>query len=323
MNYLLLLIVFFIVETVYFKIADKYNIIDKPNERSSHSVITIRGGGVLFPLAALLWFLLNDFNYPYMVSGLLLLAMVSFVDDIKPQSKSVRLSVQIIAVSLLLFQLGLFQIVHPVAIAVIYVLLVGFTNAVNFMDGINGITSLYALSALGAFLYLNQNLAFTNESLLVYIILGVLVFTFFNFRKKAKCFAGDVGSVSIAFLLSFFIIQLILATGNWNYMSFFAIYGADTILTIFQRLFNKENIFDAHRSHLYQYLANEMKFGHLKVSSAYFILQLLINAVVIYWVEVLNNNSILPFIVIISLLILIYIALKSIILHKIKRQKRL
>lgn len=283
MLYLLIFVLLLILELIYFRIADRYNIIDKPNQRSSHDRIVIRGGGILFPIAALMWWIANGWQYPFLITGLLLVAVVSFLDDIFTLSNKIRLVVQFSAAALIMYGAGLSAWPWMWWIPVL-IIIVGWKNAFNFMDGINGISALYALSAIGGFLYVNSIHPFTDNELIIYTALAVLVFSFFNLRKRAKCFAGDVGAVTLAFLLAFWMLQLILASGHVLYLLFFAVYGVDAVLTIIHRLFKRENIFQAHRSHLYQYMANEMKMGHVPVSVAYFAVQALINCLVIYWV---------------------------------------
>lgn len=127
----------------------------------------------------------------------------------------------------------------------------------------------------------NKQLQFIDQNLLIYTLLGVVVFTFFNFRTKAKCFAGDVGSVAIAFILLFALGALILQTGNLIYILFLSVYGIDAVWTILRRLYLKENIFKAHRSHLYQFLGNEAGVNKLLVSFMYGLVQFLIGLFVI------------------------------------------
>lgn len=278
--YLIILISLFFLELVYFRIAFQYKIIDKPNDRSSHKKITIRGGGVIFGIAALLWFFYSGFSYPYFLSGLLLIAFISFLDDLHTLKSGLRSFVHILAVSLLLYQLDLDLAWYW--LPVILILIVGTINAYNFMDGINGITGGYSLILLGTLFYINRYVeAFTSESLLIISILSLLVFNFFNFRRKAKCFAGDVGSVTIAFIICFLLIQLIVQTQNVLFVGLLLIYGLDAVTTIGFRLIRKENIFEAHRTHFYQYLANERKWPHLWVSGMYAALQLIVNGLVI------------------------------------------
>ncbi|MET4141609.1 glycosyltransferase family 4 protein [Pedobacter sp. UYP1] len=287
MNIILLLVIFillFITELIYFRIADKFNIIDQPNHRSSHTGITLRGGGIIFAIGMLFYPLYFGFEYSYFLLGLLAIAFISFMDDIKPVSNKIRILFHLIGVALMFYQLGLFNLsFYWIILALI--LVIGSINAINFMDGINGITGSYALITLCTLLYVNIYVApFVASDLLIIAIISVIVFNFFNFRKKAKCFAGDVGSVSIAFIILFFLLKLIIKTEDFSYLLFLLLYGLDTVTTIFFRLIRKENIFDAHRSHFYQYWANERKMSHLVVSAIYAIVQLMINALILFLV---------------------------------------
>ncbi len=296
----------------YFKLADQYNIIDKPNLRSSHTAITIRGGGVLFAIAAILFFVFNQFQYPLFMLGLLLIATISFLDDVQPQRNAVRISIHLIAVALLLAQLQLFGLPWYYLVGIV-ILIIGTINAYNFMDGINGITSLYSLVLLAAFWWVNRTEQFVNEQFIFSVGLAVLIFSFFNVRKKAKCFAGDVGSVSMAFIILFLLIALIFKTEHFKYILFLAVYGVDTVLTIVQRLFLKENIFEAHRKHLYQYLANEKKWPHVSVSILYAVLQ-----AAICWITIQFDIPFLSFALILLSLGIMYGILKWMILKSIK-----
>lgn len=274
MIYLLIFLVLFGLELFYFKVADRFNIIDRPNERSSHTRITLRGGGVVFYMGALLYFILSKGNYPFFMLGLTLVGTVSFVDDIKSVSRKTRLLVQFAAMGLMFHELGLFTDFPLWYLLVALIFFTGITNAYNFMDGINGITGGYSLVVLGALYYINQTITpFTDPFFLITMILAVLVFNIFNFRVKAKCFAGDVGAVSLAFIILFFLGQLILKTGDLTYLILLVVYGVDSVLTIIHRLLLKENIFDAHRKHAYQLLANELNWKHPVVSLLYMAIQ--------------------------------------------------
>lgn len=278
MQYLILFIFLIAIELVYFKIADKYNIIDKPNSRSSHSTVTLRGGGILFPLAICISFFLGDVSWEIALA-VALVAIISFVDDIKPLSQLPRLASHVVAVGLVFYDLNLFSEAIWL-LPIIFVLMIGWVNAFNFMDGINGITVLYALIAIVSFAVVPINQA--SIPLLITMGMSCLVFGFFNVRKKAKTFAGDVGSISMALFLGYLMIKTILETGQLGFILFFAVYGVDAAITIINRLIKKENIFQPHRSHLYQYLANEKGYSHVIVSLVYAGIQLVINAVVIY-----------------------------------------
>jgi UDP-N-acetylmuramyl pentapeptide phosphotransferase/UDP-N-acetylglucosamine-1-phosphate transferase len=275
--YISIIIVLFAIQLIYFKIADHFSIIDKPNERSSHKKITLRGGGIIFYFGAILFFLLNDFQYPFFVAGLTLIAAISFADDISPLSSKLRLPIHFTAMALMFYEWGLFS--QPwYYIAIGFIFSVGIINAYNFMDGINGITGAYSISVLLALLFVNLKVNhFIDNELIYFSLIAVMVFNYFNFRKKARCFAGDVGSVTIAFLLVFLLGKLIIQTGHFSYIFFLSVYGVDSVLTIIHRIKLKENIFEAHRKHAYQIMANELKIPHLFVSLFYGILQLIIS----------------------------------------------
>ena len=297
--YLAVFLVLFVLELIYFKIADRFNIIDKPNHRSAHTEITLRGGGIVFPIAFMLFFIISTWgklvhlplhdqaaenqNELLFGIGLLLLCTISFLDDLYDLSSKIRIVFHIVSVSFLLAFLNAFVLLPIWAIPVLYILIIGILNAYNFMDGINGITGLYSLVALLSLLYVNQNMvSFVDRDFIIYPVLACLVFLFFNFRKKAKCFMGDIGSMGIAFWVVALIGLLMMKTGEIKWILFLAVYGVEVISTILERLKLKENIFEAHRRHLYQLLANEKKISHLKISALYAAVQLIVNAVVIF-----------------------------------------
>ena len=276
MYYMIILVLLFLAELFYFRIADKCNIIDKPNERSSHTRITLRGGGIIFYFGALAYFLTNHWEYPWFILALTLITFISFVDDIRSISQSLRLMLHFTAMVLMFYQWGLFTLPWW-WIIVALIVCTGIINAYNFMDGINGITGGYSLVILGALAYINTEITQFVEPALIYTVLcSVLVFCFFNFRKKAKCFAGDVGSVSIAFILLFLIGRLIIKTEDFSWIILLSVYGVDSVLTIVHRLMLHENIGLPHRKHMYQLMANELKIPHVAVSLVYMLTQALV-----------------------------------------------
>ena len=305
-TYGIIFMILLVLELVYFKIADKCNIIDKPNERSSHSTIVLRGGGIIFMLGLWIWCIaslvsggftgyqeVSGIHYSWFLAAVTLIAGVSFVDDIRSLPDSVRLVAQFVAMGLMFYQMDMLHWEMWWVVIIALIVCVGASNVINFMDGINGITGGYALSVLLPLLLinngavgcdLNAQVAFVPTSLIMTVILADVVFCLFNFRPKgkAKCFAGDVGSIGIAFILLFLIGQLIMKTGDVTYLIFLLVYGVDGCLTICHRILLHENLGKAHRKHAYQLMANELKIGHVKVSLLYMGIQMAVSLGFIY-----------------------------------------
>ncbi len=283
------LIILVVLELLYFKIANHFNIIDKPNERSSHSSVVLRGGGVVFLLGVWLWCAFFGFHYPLFLVAVTLAAGVSFIDDVHSLPDSARLVAQFVAMGLMIWQLllmpvGGIEVLGSVWAKLLFVIValivcVGATNIYNFMDGINGITAGYSLAVLVPLMVMNARVGFIEHSFLMVMLLAVLVFSFFNFRPrgKAKCFAGDVGSVGMAFIVLFAIGLLIVRTGDVSWLILLLVYGVDGCLTICHRLLLHENLGQAHRKHAYQIMANELKMSHPVVSLIYMGLQLAVS----------------------------------------------
>lgn len=248
---------------------------------------------------------------PYLpfLCGLLLVAGISFVDDIHSLPDSLRMGVQIVSTLLMFWSVGLYTAVSPWWLMVMIVVValffcVGATNFINFMDGINGITAAYSFAMLLPILLLNRGLSFIEESYLIVAILGIAVFSIFNFRPKgkAKCFAGDVGSIGIAFIILFALGRLMLATQDVTYIVFFLIYGIDGSMTIFHRIMLHENLGQAHRKHAYQLIANELGMSHVVVSLLYMCIQLVIslgfiylcpNTILAHWIYLIGAGVVL------------------------------
>ena len=268
----------------YFKIAGRYNIVDKPNHRSSHSFVTLRGGGVVYWMAALVFVLFNRETAHWLFfGGLTLIALISFYDDVKVTTPVVRMVFHLAAMTLVFGMAGVFGQFQWWAVALGYILFVGIINAWNFMDGINGITGLYSLAVLAGLQYVNLMVVrFVDPGLVWYPMVASAVFLFFNFRKQARCFAGDVGSVSIAFWVVTLMLMLMIETQSLIWIGFMLVYGVDSVLTILHRLWLRQNIFKAHRLHFYQILANEWQVPHRVVSVVYFAVQLLSSFAIIF-----------------------------------------
>ena len=324
-TYIFIFILLLIAELIYFRIADAFNIIDKPNERSSHTTIVLRGGGIIFLIGAWVWSAFFGFSYPWFLAGLTLVAGVSFVDDIRSLPDSVRLLAQFAAAAMAFYQLGILHWSMWWMVLVALVVYVGATNVINFMDGINGITAGYALAVLVPLALVNVNYSFlnindcqlfinyslissdgvfVNQSLIIATIIAAIVFCIFNFRPKgkAKCFAGDVGSIGIAFIMLFLLGNVIIKTQDVTWLIFLLVYGVDGCLTIVHRIMLHENLGEAHRKHAYQIMANELKIGHVKVTLLYMALQLAVslgfvflcpNTVLCHWMYMIGALAIL------------------------------
>ena len=319
-TYIIIAVLLLAAELIYFRIADKCNIIDKPNERSSHSTIVLRGGGVIFAISMVMWLILQMVNgewctvqdyLPFMI-GLLMVAGISFADDIHSLPDSLRREVQIASILLMFWSINLgsggtvqgawfWQVV--IALVALF-FCVGATNIINFMDGINGITAAYGFAMLLPIALLNHTMGFIDESYLIVAIIGLIVFSIFNFRPKgkAKCFAGDVGSIGIAFIILFALGKLMLVTQDVTWIVFFLVYGIDGSMTIFHRIMLHENLGQAHRKHAYQLMANELRMSHVTVSLIYMGLQLAIslgfiylipNSIVAHWIYLVTAGLVL------------------------------
>lgn len=274
--YIIIFIILALAEVCYLRIAARLGIADKPNSRSSHSHATIRGGGVVFYCGALAFFIWSGFRYPMFMSGLTLLAVISFIDDMRGLPVWPRLLTQIVAVAAMCADIDTGGM-QPWLFAAVVFIGVAFLNAYNFMDGINGSAGLYALVTLTTLAVLNGSIHFIDPKLLWCSLMAAVIFCYFNVRLNARCFAGDVGSLSTGFILLFAISALIAATSRWGWAVLAAVYGVDASLTIIRRIANGQNVFRAHRMHCYQILCNELGFPHLRVASAYAGTQLVID----------------------------------------------
>ena len=299
-----------LVELFYFKIANRFNIIDKPNARSLHSQVTIRGGGIIFLVSNLFYLIYSYFQYPVFFLGLMIVSIISFLDDIFTLPNRYRLPFQFLATIIVLFELHFFT--NPLWVCVIVVTVcVGIVNAYNFMDGINGITGGYSTIVVGCLWFINNyHVRFIENDFLIFTISGLMVFNYFNFRTNARCFAGDVGSISIAVIILFLSLKLILQEQNLIYILFLSVYGVDSVLTIIHRLFLKENIFKAHRLHLFQVIVHNLKVPHLLMSSIYMLIQGIICCIVIFNLQYSIDTQLIVGFGILFLLATLYIIVK-------------
>ncbi|WP_298766040.1 glycosyltransferase family 4 protein [uncultured Polaribacter sp.] len=307
LKYFVIFAVLAIISYLYLKLAIKFKIIDKPNQRSSHTKSTIRGGGILFTIAIILFFFFNNFEYPYFFIGVLSIAIVSFLDDIYTLSSKVRFPFQILAIALIMYQINI--PFFPIYLFVLYFVMgVGIINMFNFMDGINGITGLYSLATISGFYFINVNEQIINSEIVIYTVLSIIIFGFYNFRKKALFFAGDIGSISIGMLIFFVGLYFTVKLNSPLILLLVIVYGADAGNTLlYRKFYTKESVLEPHRHHIYQKLVDKKKVPHLQVSLIYTLLQLIVNFIVYKTYRLELTIQIYVFLVLVAVFMFLYI----------------
>ncbi len=252
-------------------------LMDVPNDRSSHTMPTPRGGGIVFVVMTfIIWVALmvwqninsqpiNSGNVYFLISSFFIAAL-GFLDDRFQLSAKIRLLFQILIFSLFLYGLVWIPFMHSINssmhdniwflsfLGFSYLFLLWLTNLFNFMDGINGLATAESIFFLISITIFYHDLLFYPLTEIIWILVPLLIgFLLWNF-PKAKLFMGDAGS---SFLGAFIALSSIyLATTSLvRFMVciiLLAIFITDATVTLLQRLYNRENIFLAHRSHAYQ-----------------------------------------------------------------------
>jgi UDP-N-acetylmuramyl pentapeptide phosphotransferase/UDP-N-acetylglucosamine-1-phosphate transferase len=265
------------------KMASKFGLVDRPNDRSSHGSPTPKGGGIgilgAFILSSLILKLPLAFWTP-----VALLALVSLWGDRYDLSPKIRLPLQFIVTVLLLLPITDHWPLTSVLWFIFFTLfIVATANWYNFMDGINGIagvTGVVGFGLLALFGFLNNNNHFSVLS--ICIIFSCLGFLPFNF-PKARVFMGDVGSILLGFVFASIVMMLSKSLLDFLCLvSFLFPFYADELITIAIRIKDGESLFSPHRRHLYQLLANEMRIDHWKVTVAYGLTQLVIGVAALF-----------------------------------------
>lgn len=282
------------------------------NNRSDGHPVTVVGGGFIFYLSMILWSLGIGWLYeaPQTMSnftiGLTMLAACSFADDLLQLKIWIRFVIHFIAVLFLCFQFYVFDL--PFWIWITFIpCAIGMINGYNFMDGINGITAIYTTTVLSIFLWINlTEIHFISGTFIVFALMATLIFAFFNFRNKAIVFAGDVGSISMGYIITTILTYYILMTTDISGITLVIVYCVDTIMTILRRLFEGENIFHPHHKHIYQLLNRIWGCKQLIISSAYALIQATIS---IGYISLPQNYRISYFIIVTSLLVISYLAI--------------
>jgi UDP-GlcNAc:undecaprenyl-phosphate/decaprenyl-phosphate GlcNAc-1-phosphate transferase len=308
--YLAFVILLLVVSLVYYKVARVFQIVDLPNHRTMHQGATIRGGGVIVLFGMVISSIFLQYPGIYFIAGLIIIGITGFVDDLVDLPGKVRFPFQIVAMLLMFMEMDFFQY-HWVVLLIVLIVATGVLNAFNFMDGINGLTAGYSLVLVFSMIYLNEQVQHVIERGWLYCyLLAIAVFGFFNFRKKAVCFAGDVGSLTIAFINVYLLLKFILETGHFILVFFLTLYGIDTIFTIIQRLANRENIFEAHNKHFFQVAVRKLGFSHIQMSGIYMMVQVAINTIIILMLTYSQVNQWLIMFVMLAVLSGTYILMK-------------
>ena len=311
--YILLFALLLICEVGYIKLARKYLIGAKEEQRSSHKGYKLSGGGIIFIFSAIIYYIYSLITHTYilpsdfgiMIAGATTLAIISFIDDIRNLPPGIRLLIHFLVIGIT-FSSYLFS-GHYDIFLLILICGIGFINAYNFMDGIDGIMAGYSIVTLGTLYYCYISIPGASDSFILSLLIASLIFSYFNFRKKSICFAGDVGSIVMGFFIAYLIVRLITYTLDATVLVFLIVYAVDTVYTIFQRLFAGENILLSHRHHLYQLMANQWHKPHYIISLGYALTQSVINVIYFMLPSSLHWTY---FILVITLLSVVYFIIK-------------
>ena len=252
---------------------------------------------------------MNGYQYPYFLLGVFLISIVSFLDDIYTLSSKIRFPFQFLAVFLILYQVS-FPFAPIYLFAFFLIMGIGIVNMFNFMDGINGITGIYSICVLLGLFLINNSEHLVDNNLIIYSLLALVVFGFYNFRKKALFFAGDIGSIAIGMLIFFIGFLFAYKLASPLILLLVIVYGADAGNTLlYRKFFTKESIFEAHRHHIYQKLVDVYKMSHLGVSAIYGVLQLIVNWIVFKSYKLELASQFLIFLGLTLIFILAYVVL--------------
>jgi len=307
--YIIVSILLVALAQAYIWLANRYNIVDKPNFRSSHHEPIIRGAGVLFYFAIVLYYFLGSNDYPYFIIGLSIIAIVSYIDDLRSLSHRIRLTFQTISISVILYQIFLLNQFELLYFPLLVLVGIATINIFNFMDGINGITGMYSLVAFLALYLINLKEALIDNKIFTFIIISIAVFGYYNFRKRAKFFSGDVGSMTLGTTLFFLIAIFSIKFKSPIFLLLIIVYLIDACMTIFYRKYIGENITVAHRHHIYQKLTDKKNYPHLKTSAIYSLTQVAISILIFFGYRLSMSAQAIIFLTTVVILIVVYAVL--------------
>jgi len=259
------------------KYGSRLALIDNPTVRSSHSLPTPRGGGIGLWITLIIVgiFVTRDFYFSAILS---IAGLLGLLEDCFTLSSRFRLLSQFV-ISSFVALLFLGPPASPSTLSLFLfwlIFMTATTNFYNFMDGINGIAGLTGLVGFGLIAYFSYFILNVHDIFLMSTVLaaGCLGFLPFNF-PRARVFMGDVGSIFLGFVFASFVVRLSASINVFLCLiMFLCTFYADTVITIYYRWRRGENLMEAHRSHLYQYMSNELGYSHWKVSLLYAVIQL-------------------------------------------------
>lgn len=282
--------------------AIRHQVLDIPNHRSSHTVPTPRGGGLAIVLITLggmavlaIWEprLQTSPLLAYLAGGLLI-AGLSWMDDLRPLPSALRFLNQAVAALLILVFCGSIQEVRLPFLGIVdldwlgfvlsFLWIVGLTNAFNFMDGIDGIAGAQAVVAGASWLMIGFFLDLPAVAFVALLVTGSSLGFLYHNWAPARVFMGDVGSAFLGF--SFAVIPILALRADPGLLVsgtlVVGLFVFDTSLTFLSRLMRGERVFSAHRSHLYQRLVR-LGSSHAAVSLMYAALAAVLTLAAIYW----------------------------------------
>jgi Fuc2NAc and GlcNAc transferase len=260
-----------------YKFGFRIGLVDVPNERSSHTIPIPRSGGIGIWLTFIpAGFFFTNYQIFAILAGIV--GLIGLFEDSFTLSTKIRLLLQLIIFTVVVSQLlGLpTSIIKLIFFIFWIVFVIGTANFYNFMDGIDGIAGLTGLVGFGFMAIFSFFFVNNSDIALMSIVasMACLGFLPFNF-PKAKVFMGDVGSVFLGLVFASFVVKLSTTINIFIcIVMFLCLFYADAIVTIFCRWQRGENLMQAHRKHLYQYMSNELKIPHWIVSLAYALAQL-------------------------------------------------
>lgn len=263
--------------------AHRADLMDLPNERSSHSLPTPRGGGMaivsvfVLALGYISILQLADFNLTTALIGSgLLVALIGWLDDRSHVSVKMRLVVQFVAAAWGAYWLGVVDstnglptILRYLLLFVVLLYLVWMLNLYNFMDGINGIAGVEAITVCcGMILSTIVCCAFDGETVIPLLLLAsVTGFLLWNF-PSAKIFMGDVGSGFLGLTLALLSVSAAMTNIGlfWGWLILLGVFIVDATFTLLRRILRRQRFYEAHCSHAYQHAAR--RYGHTRVTAA-------------------------------------------------------